>query len=142
MANVVNRATLELRTSASAEPSRYPVADWIIDPDLGPWTRPDGTLRPERYRKASGDTLAMMDAGERTAADAADLAALQAEKVLELEEEKRYALEILAIAQMTPAQVRAAIDADIAAVNAETDPRVVRNYRCTLLRQRAVESRS
>jgi hypothetical protein len=44
MATVLNRTTLEVRTSQSAK--RYSTESWVIRPDLSAVTKPDGSLYP------------------------------------------------------------------------------------------------
>ena len=68
MANVLNRATREYLHSVN-EPD-YPVQDWIISPDL---TAVIGF--GSKYWIITGDSVSLMDAGQRDAVDAAELQA-------------------------------------------------------------------
>jgi hypothetical protein len=70
LANIVNRATARLVRSANT-PIGAEAENWIINPDL---SLLDGIV-PPRYWKVVGDTVVEMSAEEKTAADAALLAA-------------------------------------------------------------------
>ena len=69
MADVVHRTTLEYLRSVNTP--EYPVIDWIINPNLSALA-----AVPQRYWKVSGDLVVEMTAGEKTAKDAADAAAI------------------------------------------------------------------
>lgn len=68
MANVLNRLTRELRRSANTPD--YPLADWIVNPDLAAVEGLD-----PRYWRIVGDAVLAMARAERDAVDAAELAA-------------------------------------------------------------------
>lgn len=69
MASVLNRITKEFRTSANTPD--FPVADWIINPDL---TAVAG--QPSIYWVITGDIVSLASVGEQATIDAA-LAATQ-----------------------------------------------------------------
>jgi len=71
MSDVLNRTTLEYLHSVSTP--RYPVADWVINPDMSAVA---GV--PRKYWKLTGDAVLPMDAAERAAVDAAEAAAAAA----------------------------------------------------------------
>ena len=68
MADVINRTTLELLKSQNTPD--FPVADWIINPDLSALA---GV--PTKYWKVVGDTVIEMTQTEKDAVDAAAAAA-------------------------------------------------------------------
>jgi hypothetical protein len=68
MADVLNRTTKQF--IASANTGEYPVEQWIINPDMSAVVG-----QPAKYWEISGDTVGLMDAGERAAVDAAELVA-------------------------------------------------------------------
>jgi hypothetical protein len=68
MADVLNRTTKAFISSANTPD--YPVETWIHNPDMSAVVG-----QPPRYWEISGDTVGLMDAGERAAVDAAELAA-------------------------------------------------------------------
>ncbi len=64
MANVLNRTTKEFRRSVNTP--NFPVADWIINPDI---SAVHG--QPTKYWEITGDTVSLADAPTRAAIDAA-----------------------------------------------------------------------
>jgi len=68
MANVVNRTTVRFLRSVSTPD--FPVADWIINPDLS-----SVAGVPTKYWKISGDLVLEMTQAEKDAVDAAEAAA-------------------------------------------------------------------
>lgn len=64
MSNVINRATLEYRTSVNTP--NFPTDTWIINPDLSALTNV-----PTKYWKISGDLVLEMNASEKAVVDAA-----------------------------------------------------------------------
>ena len=62
MANVLNKSTLELRSSVNTPD--YPESDWLINPDLSAVAGLD-----PRYWKIAKNAVAAMTAGERQAVD-------------------------------------------------------------------------
>ena len=68
MANVVNRATRELRLSVNTPD--FPTAQWIINPDLSAFNAIGGYQA--RYAEISGDDVLLLSASERQQADNAD----------------------------------------------------------------------
>jgi len=78
MANVINRTTLEYRTSVST--GRFDTADWIINPDLSALSGID-----KKYWKVVGDTVVEMTQPEKDAVDATDLAAAKTARIEEVD---------------------------------------------------------
>lgn len=74
MADVINRATLEIRRSVHTP--NFPTADWIVNPDLSALA---GV--PVRYWKVVGDTVVEMTTPEKDAVDAAVAAAKAAQEL-------------------------------------------------------------
>lgn len=72
MADVLNRATLQLRTSVNTPD--FPVTLYVINPDLTPVA---GV--PQKYWTLTGDALSEMDAAGKAVVDAVDLAAHNAQ---------------------------------------------------------------
>lgn len=70
MATVLNRTTKQLITSANTVD--YPVANWIIEPNLSAVTG-----FASKYWIISGDIVSLMDAPARAAVDAAELNAMR-----------------------------------------------------------------
>ena len=68
MANVLNRTTKEYRVSANTPD--FPVADWIINPDVSAVAG-----FATQYWIITGDVVTLMTPAERDAVDAANLAA-------------------------------------------------------------------
>jgi hypothetical protein len=68
MVDVLNRTTKQFIPSANTPD--YPVEQWIHNPDMSAVAG-----QPARYWEISGDTVGLMDAGERDAVDAAELVA-------------------------------------------------------------------
>ena len=64
MSNVLNRTTKDYLESVNTPD--YPIADWIISPDLS-----DVAGVPSRYWKIVGDTVSEMNQSEKDAVDAA-----------------------------------------------------------------------
>jgi len=78
MADVLNRATRELRRSVNTP--EYPAEDWIINPDL---SAVEGY--PAKYWLIDGDTVSLMDEAARAAVDEAEAAAaVEARKAAEI----------------------------------------------------------
>ncbi len=71
MANVLNRTSLQFLASVNT-PS-YPVADWVINPDMSPVA----SVRRE-YWVLTGDVLSEMDQAAKDVVDAAAAAAQRA----------------------------------------------------------------
>ena len=95
MADVLHRTTKEFKRSAST--SSFPVADWIINPDLSAV----GTF-PSKYWIITGDTVTLMNAAARNAVDAQEatdaVAEDRAENKLRIDDErvlKAFALIVL-----------------------------------------------
>ena len=65
MANVINRTTLEYLPSAHTPD--YPVADWIIGPDMSAVAG-----QPVKYWEIVGDLVVLKDAAGQAAADLAE----------------------------------------------------------------------
>lgn len=68
MANVLNRTTRQYL--ASVNTPDYPVAEWIVEPDLSAVAG-----FPAKYWAIVGDMVSLMSQAERDAVDAAELAA-------------------------------------------------------------------
>lgn len=68
MANALNRTTLAYMRSINTPD--YPVADWVIDPDMSAVAG-----YPRKYWLLSGDKVTLMSQAERDAVDAAELSA-------------------------------------------------------------------
>jgi len=66
MASVLNRSTLEYRSSVNTPD--FPESEWIINPDI---SVVDGWSR--KYWKIEGDSVLLMTDSERAAVDSSDL---------------------------------------------------------------------
>lgn len=79
MSEVINRTTLELKDSVNTPD--YPVAQWIINPDLS------GVASvPKKYWKIVGDNVEEMTQAEKDVVDAAEAAADKAAKEARVKE--------------------------------------------------------
>lgn len=117
MSSVVHRVTKEHRPSAHTPD--YPVADWIINPDL---TALVGV--PQKYWKIVGDLVLEMIQAEKNAVDAADAAALAAaEAAYVVAERERIGLGLHTtfVSPLTSASAAAA-NLAVGIVNAVSDP--------------------
>jgi len=72
MASVLNRATKQYIESANTPD--YPVAQWIINPDMSAVTI-GGVLEPSKYWIITGDAVTLMSPAEMDAVDATELTA-------------------------------------------------------------------
>ena len=123
MASVLNRTTKEFR--ASANTPDFPVADWIINPDLAAVAG-----QPIKYWIITGDVVSLASAGEQATIDAAEAAATEAAEKdaaktqVDVERVVRALVEMLpgefnilrtehAFADRTVAQLNAALKANI-----------------------------
>lgn len=123
MASVLNRTTKEFR--ASANTPDFPVANWIINPDL---TAVAG--QPIKYWIITGDVVSLASVGEQATIDAAEAAATEAAEKdaaktqVDVERVVRALVEMLpgefnilrtehAFADRTVAQLNAALKANI-----------------------------
>jgi len=123
VASVLNRTTKEFR--ASANTPDFPVADWIINPDLAAVAG-----QPIKYWIITGDVVSLASAGEQATIDAAEAAATEAAEKdaaktqVDVERVVRALVEMLpgefnilrtehAFADRTVAQLNAALKANI-----------------------------
>ena len=120
MANVLNRTTKQHLTSVNTP--EYPVAEWIINPDLSAVRG-----QPAKYWEISGDSVSLMDQASRDAVDAElrDASRESAVKQLDQTEDILRAFMLVVLDQFnalralhglpdaTPAQLRDAIKAKL-----------------------------
>jgi len=120
MANVLNRTTKQYL--ASVNTPEYPVAEWIINPDLSAVSG-----QPAKYWVISGDSVTFMDQASRDAVDAElrDASRESAVKQLDQTEDILRAFMLVVLDQFnalralhglpdaTPAQLRDAIKAKL-----------------------------
>ena len=116
MADVLNRATKQHLTSVNTP--EYPVAEWIINPDLSAVTG-----QPVKYWVISGDSVSLMDQAERDAVDAALREASRDATVAQLDQLENVLRALMLIildqvnalraqhglTEVTPSQLRTAI---------------------------------
>lgn len=78
MARVVNKTTLEHIELANTPD--YPTDDWLINPSISIWDTVE-----KKYTKSDGTDVVEMNAGEKTAVDAAGLGALKIKRYAEID---------------------------------------------------------